>query len=90
VTHQPVRIEVPDETHAAGLRRRLQPFDVETVAVDGRIEVRIELLDLNPERRVVDVLNAIDSWLPTAGLAFVRVHLDGSTYTLHAPPPSLV
>ena len=88
MTHQPLRIEVPDEAHAAELRRRLQPFDVETVAVDGRVEVRIELLDLNPESRVVNVLNAIDGWLPAAGLEFVRVHLDGSTYTLHAPPPN--
>ncbi len=90
MTHQPLRIEVPDETHAAGLRRRLQPLDVETVDVDGRVEVRIELVDRNPENRVADVLSAIDSWLPTAGLAFVRVHLDGSTYTLHAPPPSAI
>lgn len=86
--HEPLRIEVPDEAHAAGLRRQLQPFEVETVDVDGHVEVRIELLDRNPEGRVVDVLNAIDGWLPTAGLTFVRVHLDGSTYTVHAPPPS--
>jgi len=88
MTHEPLRVEVPNEAHAAGLRRRLQPFDVDMVDVDGQIEVRIELFDRDPESRVVDVLNAVDRWLPTAGLPFVRVHLDGSTYTLHAPPPN--
>ena len=47
--------------------------------------MRIELLERNAESRVVDALNAIDLWLLTAGLPFVRVHLDGTSYTLHAP-----
>ena len=54
--------------------------------MNGGFEVRIDLLDRNPEVRVVDALNTIDRWLLTAGLPFVRVHLDGSSYTLHAPP----
>jgi hypothetical protein len=84
--HPPLRIELPDEGCAESLRRLLQSFEVETVAVNGSFEVRIDLLDRNPEARVVDALNTIDRWLPTAGLPFVRVHLDGSSYTLHAPP----
>jgi hypothetical protein len=83
--HPPLRIELPDEAHATALRRQLQPFDVETFAVNGHFEVRIELLDRNPERRVTDALNAIDLWLLSVDLPYVRVHLDGSTYTLHAP-----
>lgn len=74
------------EVHAESLRRLLQPFDVETVAVNGSFEVRIDLLDRNSEARVIDALNAIDRWLLTAELSFVRVHLDGNLYTLHAPP----
>ena len=84
--HPPLRIELPDAAQAESLRRLLQPFDVETVPVNGHVEVRIQLLDRNPERRVVDALNAIDLWLLGAGMSFVRVHLDGSSYTLHAPP----
>lgn len=84
--HPSLRIELPDESRAESLRRLLQPFDVETVAVNGSFEVRIDLMDRNPEARVVDALNVIDRWLLTAELPFVRVHLDGSTYTLHAPP----
>ena len=83
--HPPLRIEVSDETLAEDLRRQLQPFDVDTVTVDGHAEVRIHLTQRNPEGRVVDALNAIDSWLLTAGVPFVRVHMDGSTYTLNAP-----
>lgn len=84
--HPPLRIELPDESRAESLRRLLQQFDVQTVAVNGSFEVRIDLLDRNPEARVVDALNVIDRWLLTAELPYVRVHLDGSTYTLHAPP----
>jgi hypothetical protein len=84
--HPPLRVELPDEAHAESLRRLLRPFDVETVPVNGSFEVQIDLLDRNPEARVVDALNTIDRWLLTAGLPYVRVHLDGSSYTLHAPP----
>jgi hypothetical protein len=84
--HAPLRIEVPDETNADALCRLLRPFGVEAIAVNGHFEVRVELIARSPERRVVDALNAIDRWLPTAAISFVRVHLDGRTYTLHAPP----
>jgi hypothetical protein len=88
--HPELRIELPDEARAESLRRLLQPFEVETVPVDGYVELRIALLDRNPEGRVVDALNAVDTWLLTAGLASVRVHLDESTYTVHAPPGAAV
>ena len=81
----PLRIEVQDESHAESLRQHLQPFDVETVVVDGFYEVQVELSDRNSESRVVNALNAIDMWLLTAGLSSVRVNLGDSSYTLHAP-----
>jgi hypothetical protein len=84
--HQPLRIEVADAGEAEALRRHLQPFDVETVVVDGHVEVRVQLVELNPERRVVNALNAVDAWLVSSGVPFARVHLDGSSYTLHAQP----
>ena len=84
--HSQLRIEVSDEAGAETLRRHLEPFDVETVVVDGFYEVQVELCDRNSERRVVSALNAIDVWPLTAGLSSVRVNLDGSSYTLHAPP----
>jgi hypothetical protein len=84
--HPPLRIEVPDERHAESLRRHLQPFDVETVAVDGHCEVRVELVEINPERRIVNALGGIDAWLATVDIPSVRVHLDGSSYMLHGPP----
>ena len=84
--HPPLRIELPDEQHAASLRRFLQPYDVETQTVNGHCEISVAFVERNPERRITDVLNAIDQWLPTAGLPLVKVHLDGSAYTLSAPP----
>jgi hypothetical protein len=80
---QPLRIEVPDEEHAASLRRFLQRYDVETRTMDGHCEISVDFVE--PERRITDVLNAIDQWLPTAGLPLVKLHLDGSSYTLSAP-----
>jgi hypothetical protein len=78
-----LRIEVPDQKHAETLRRCLQPDGVETVAVEGHCEVRVDLLDLNPDNRIVAALNAVEQWLQSAGLAFVRVHLNEHSYTLH-------
>jgi hypothetical protein len=81
-----LRIDLPDEAHAESLRASLpQSYDVETVPVDGYVELRIGLLDFTPESRVVGALNAIDSWLVGANLDSIRVHLDGKSYTLHTP-----
>jgi hypothetical protein len=85
--HPPLRIEVADERAADALRRHLQPFDVETVTLDGHCEVHVHLVEHNPERRIVSALSAIDAWLATAAVRSVRVHLDGSSYVLHGPAP---
>lgn len=83
--HPPLRITVPDESLADALRRRLRSFDVEARPVDGHVDLEIALRDRNPERRINDVLKTIDQWLVSSGVASVQVHLDGNTYTLHAP-----
>ena len=85
--HPPLRIEVPDHFHATTLRRRLSPSAL-AVAVDDHYEVQVELIDRNPDSRVTGALHAIDTWLLTAGLPSVQIHLDGSTYSLHAPSGS--
>lgn len=86
--HPPLRVEVPDEALAAALRTQLQQFDVDTVAVEGHWEVRVNLLKRNPESRVENALHAIDAWLLTAGIGSIRVQLDGHSYLLDAPPQS--
>ena len=50
--------------------------------MEGDCEVRVDLLDLNPDNRIVTALNAVEQWLQSAGLALVRVHLNGHSYTL--------
>ena len=81
-----LRIDLPDVAHAESLRASLpRSYEVETMPVDGYVELRIGLLDFSPESRVVGALNAIDSWLVGAGLDSIRVHLDGKSYTLHTP-----
>jgi hypothetical protein len=82
----PLTVELPDQLQAVSLRSRLQLFDVETIAVDGHWELRINLVDQNPESRIAAALNAIDAWLAADGVNSVRVHLDGSSYTLHVQP----
>jgi hypothetical protein len=87
--HEPMRIEVPDGTRAAQLRRHLQRFDLETlVHEDGKCEVLVQLVEANPERRVVAALNAIDDWLVVSDVPSIRVHVDGTAYTLHSKPQS--
>jgi hypothetical protein len=84
---EPLRIELPDERLARSLQEHLRLFDVDTAPVDGHFEVMVELHTFNPEQRVVDALSALDAWLPTVAVPAVRVHLDGTSYTLHAPRP---
>lgn len=84
--HEPLRIEVSDSLRAASLGRDLSTFHPEIVPVDGRVEVRIELIAANPEQRISDVLGRIDAWLARSGEQAVRVHLDGRAYTLNVSP----
>ena len=67
-----------------GRRTRSEtPNEIETV--DGHYEVTVELIETNPERRVVNALNVIDDWLTSGDLPFVQVHLDGAVYTISSP-----
>ena len=43
--HPPLRIDVPDDQHAASLRHHLQGFGVDTVAVDDHFEVHVDLIN---------------------------------------------
>ena len=83
--HPPLRITVPDQSLVDALRHRLRSFEVEARPVDGHVDLEIALRDRNPERRINDVLKTVDRWLASSGVASVQVHLDGTTYTLHAP-----
>jgi hypothetical protein len=86
--HHPFRIELKDPASAESLSRELSRFHAEVVRLDGHAEVRLDLIADNPERRIVEALNLIDGWLGRSGTASVRVHLDGRSYTLNAPPDS--
>ena len=81
----PLTIELPDEDMVEALRQRLHAFDVDTIELDSHWELRIQLLERNPESRVTRALHEIDEWLTDAGIDSVRVHLDDSSYTLNAP-----
>jgi hypothetical protein len=84
--HDPIRIELDDHALAESLRRALSIYHAEVVREDGRAEVRVDLVDGNPEQRVTQTLSAIDAWLARTGTASVRVHLDGRVHTLSAAP----
>lgn len=79
-------IEVGDAAAAAALKHALGSIDVEVVSTDGRAELHVSLWNHNPESRVVSVLNAVDAWLVASEVDSVRIRLDGTSYTLHAPP----
>ena len=83
---EPLRVEVPDETLAEALMRRLHSFPTEIGEGRG-FEVRVTLVG-NPDRAVTEVLHVVDEWLLDSGLERVRVHLDERTYTLNQPQPS--
>lgn len=84
--HPELTIDLPDENRMEALRGQLHASDVDAVEVGAAWELRIRILASNRERGVTDALHAIDSWLSHgASVDFVRVHLDGSSYTMHAP-----
>ena len=88
--HPELTIDLPDEDRVDALRRRLHASDVDAVEVGAAWELRIRILASNRERGVKDALHAIDSWLSEgASVDFVRVHLDGSSYTMDAPRDSV-
>jgi uncharacterized protein with PIN domain len=89
VTHPSLTIEVPNETLAEELRRHLQSFDVDKVEAEAHWELQVHLHKRNRDNRITSALHAIDSWLPKAGIDFVRVHVDGSSYTVHASPDGI-
>lgn len=80
--HPPLRVVLPDEARARSLRAALEPFGVEIEPVDGHYEVSVELIDRNPDGRLVSALSAIDRWLIAEDLPFVQVDLDGAVYTI--------
>lgn len=76
---------LPDETRARSLRDALEPFEVAIEAVDGHYEMSIQLVDRDPDSRVVNALGVIDRWLMTADLPFVQVHLNGAACSITSP-----
>lgn len=79
---EPLRIELEDAAAAEALRRALQEYGAD---LDESSCVRVPVSGRSAEQSVTEVLTAIDDWLVESGTAFVRVHLDGSTYTLNVP-----
>jgi hypothetical protein len=81
-----LRVEAPDEGSALSLVDALRGHHAELAPHEGgACEILVEL-DGNPERVVVEVLNAVDGWLASAGIAETRVTLDGRNYTLTPKP----
>ena len=83
--HPPLRVVLPDPERARSLGRALEPLGVELDALDGHYELSIELVDGNPESRVVDVLGVIDRWLLAGDLPYVQVYLNGAVHTINSP-----
>lgn len=80
-------IELDDGAAAAALRSRLRSAGFDVEELDGRPLVRVDTLARNPERRIEEVLHAVERWLGGGGAASVTVHVDGAAYRLNAPPP---
>ncbi len=80
---EPLRVETPNEDLAQALMRRLAAFPTELARNGTPLEVQVSLVG-DPDRAIVEVLNAVDAWLVESGLAAVRVHLDEHVYTLDA------
>jgi hypothetical protein len=81
-----IRVAVTDATRVHGLMRRLgRLFDRSSVSYDGaRREVRVR--SEWESRSVVEVIDAVQSWLEADGLGSARLSVGGRSYTMVAPP----
>jgi hypothetical protein len=83
-----LRVEAPDERAALALVDALRGQHAEIHPGGGEAECEVVVeLDGNPERAIVDALNAVDRWLVQLGVRETTVSLDGHSYTLSAPHP---
>ena len=80
-----IRVAVTDATHIHGLMRRLgRLFDRSSVSYDGgRREVRVR--SEWESRSVVEVIDAVQSWLEADGLGSARLSVGHRSYTMVAP-----
>ena len=80
-----IRVAVTDATHIHGLMHSLgRLFDRSSVSYDGRrreVRVRSEW----GSRSVVEVIDAVHSWLEADGLGSARLSVGDRSYTMIAP-----
>ena len=80
-----IRVAVTDATRIHGLMSRLgRLFDGSSVSFDGargEVHVRSEW----GSRSVVEVIDAVQSWLEADGLGSARLSVGGRSYTMVAP-----
>ena len=80
-----IRVAVTDATRVHGLMRRLgRLFDRSSVSYDGaRREVRVR--SEWESRSVVEVIDAVQSWLEVDGPGSARLSVGGRSYTMVGP-----
>jgi hypothetical protein len=80
-----IRVAVTDTTRIHGLMRRLgRLFDASSVSYDrARREVRVR--SEWESRSVVEVIDAVQSWLQADGFGSARLSVGGRSYTMVAP-----
>lgn len=80
-----IRVAVPDATRAHGLMRRLgRLFDRSSVSFDTRrseVQIRSEW----ESRSVVEVIDAVQSWLAADGIGSARLSVGDRSYTMAGP-----
>jgi hypothetical protein len=81
-----IRVVVTDAVHVPGLMRRLgRLFDRSSVSFDrARREVRVR--SEWESRSVVEVIDAVQSWLAADGLGSATLSIGDRSYTLAAAP----
>ena len=80
-----IRVSVPDAAGANGLLARLAAlFDRSAVSFDGiRNEVRVR--SEWESRSVVEVIDAVQSWLATGGIDSAELSVGDRSYTMAGP-----
>lgn len=80
-------IELEDAAKATALRAELSRRGLSCDCPDGGPVVQIDLIERNRERRVEEVLSAVDRWLAKTRSGPVTVGIGETRYRLGEPSP---
>jgi len=82
-----IRVALGESAAGELIQRLLRQVDGDGISYDREEQQVCIDVRTNPDRTVVHVLNAVESWLAEAALPSTRIEIDDRSYLLTPPMP---